>query len=138
MREEGVEEKIQFVWLISSDPPCKDDNTRFTITTASLKGLSDKLWTRYPCFSCWKTNDGSFHIFKVSRAGVVNRALQSLHGGSLEITLHPELTRVRSFGFFYLKSNVFSSLTQQSLNLQICLCFTLSFKIYIPTKKYFR
>ena len=52
---------------------------------------------------------------------------------------HPELTREReAFGFFYLKSNVFSTITQQSLDLQICLFHTFSFKMYMPTKKYLR
>ena len=34
-----------------------------------------------------------------------------------------------AFGFFYLKSNVFSSIPQQAFNLQICLFFTFSFKM---------
>ena len=49
--------------------------------------------------------------------------------------MHPELSRSReAFCFFYLKSNVFSSIIQQSLNLQICLFYTFSFKMYMPTK----
>jgi len=52
-------------------------------------------------------------------------------------SVHPELTReTDAIGFFYLKSNVFSSITQQSLDLQICLVYTFSFKMYMPTKKY--
>jgi len=49
----------------------------------------------------------------------------------------PELTRERSICFFYLKSNVFSSITQQTLDLQICLFYTFLFKMYMPTKKIF-
>ena len=37
-----------------------------------------------------------------------------------------------------LKSNVFSSITQQSLDLQSCLFFTFPFKMHMPTKKYLR
>ena len=53
---------------------------------------------------------------------------------NLWVTIHPGVKRVQSaeweaFGFFYLKSNVFSSITQQALNLQICLFFTFSFKM---------
>ena len=39
----STRENTVCVTVISSDPPCKNDNTRFTITTASLTGLSDKL-----------------------------------------------------------------------------------------------
>ena len=39
------------------------------------------------------------------------------------------------FGFFYLKSNVFWSIRQQSLNLRICWFYTFSFKMYMPPKK---
>ena len=49
--------------------------------------------------------------------------------------MHLELSRLReAFCFFYLKSNVVSSIIQQSLNLQICLFYTFSFKMYMPTK----
>ena len=50
----------------------------------------------------------------------------------------PNLPEREAFGFFDLKSNVFSSTVQQSLNLKICLCYTFSFKMYMPTKNYLR
>ena len=53
-----------------------------------------------------------------------------------EFTLN--LREREAFDFFYLKSNVFSTITQQSLDLQICLFYTFSFKMYMPTKKYLR
>ena len=34
--------------VISSDPPCKDGNARFT--RVLFKALSDQLWIRTPCF----------------------------------------------------------------------------------------
>ena len=34
--------------VTSSEPPCKDGNTRFT--AVPLKVLSDQVWTRYQCF----------------------------------------------------------------------------------------
>ena len=34
--------------LISSDPPCKNGNARFT--TVPFKNLSDQVWNRYSCF----------------------------------------------------------------------------------------
>jgi len=34
--------------VISSDPSCKDDNSRFT--TVPLKALSEQAWIRYQCF----------------------------------------------------------------------------------------
>ena len=37
------------VRVISSDPPCKDDNVRFA--TVPLKALSDQVWIRHQCFS---------------------------------------------------------------------------------------
>ena len=46
---------------------------------------------------------------------------------------HHELNE-REKHFFYLKSNVFSSITQQSLVLQICLFYAFSFKMYMPKK----
>jgi len=51
----------------------------------------------------------------------------------------PGLTREwEACGFFYLKSNVFWSIIQQSINLQICLFYIILFKMYMPTKKYIR
>jgi len=38
--------------LISSDPPCKNGNTRFT--TVPLKALSDQVWKRYSFFCIFK------------------------------------------------------------------------------------
>ena len=35
------------VSVISSDPPCKDDNARFT--TVPLKAVSDQILIRYEC-----------------------------------------------------------------------------------------
>ena len=46
-------------------------------------------------------------------------------------------TRVRGIRFFYLKSNVFWSIFQQSFNLRFCWFYTFSFKMYMPTEKYF-
>ena len=51
-------------------------------------------------------------------------------------TPHPGLTRVEAFGVIYLKSNLFWSVLQQSLNLRICLFYTFSFKTHMPPKKY--
>ena len=52
--------------------------------------------------------------------------------------LTPNKPERKTFGFFHLKSNVLSSITQQFLNLQICLFYTFSFKMYMPTKKIFK
>ena len=41
----NIEETVS---VISSDPPCKDGNARFT--TVLLKALSDQVWIRYACF----------------------------------------------------------------------------------------
>jgi len=49
---------------------------------------------------------------------------------------HPELTRERSIRFLLFEIKLFSSITQQSLDLQICLFVTFSFKMYIPTKTF--
>ena len=38
--------------VFSSDPTCKDYNSRFTMV--SLKALSDQVWIRHPCFSFFK------------------------------------------------------------------------------------
>ena len=52
--------------------------------------------------------------------------------------LTPNKPERKTFGFFHLKSNVLSSITQEFLNLQICLFYTFSFKMYMPTKKIFK
>ena len=51
---------------------------------------------------------------------------------------HPGLTRVSSIRFllFEIKRVLFCNST--SFNLRICLFYAFSFKMYIPTKKYFR
>ena len=38
--------------VISSDPPCKDGNTWFTMVP--LKDLSDQVWIRTSCICLWK------------------------------------------------------------------------------------
>ena len=38
--------------IISSDPPCKDDNAWFTMVP--LKGLTDQVWIRTSCICFWK------------------------------------------------------------------------------------
>jgi len=54
-----------------------------------------------------------------------------------EFTLN--LREREAFDFFYLKSNVFSTITQPSLDLEICLFYTFSFiYMYMPTKKNLR
>ena len=48
---------------------------------------------------------------------------------------HHELTRERNIRFLLFEiKRVFVYITQQSLNLQICLFYTSSFKMYMPTK----
>jgi len=45
--------------VISSDPPCKDGNARFT--RVLFKALSDQLWIRTPCF-CFRNCDFSAKV----------------------------------------------------------------------------
>ena len=56
----------------------------------------------------------------------------------LPLNLTPDQPEWAAFGFFYLKSNVFWSIIQQSFTLQICLSYTFPFKMYMPTKEYQR
>jgi len=44
--------KVTAVSVILNEPPCKDDNVRFT--TVSLKALSGQVKIRYSCFSLFK------------------------------------------------------------------------------------
>ena len=48
----------------------------------------------------------------------------------------PDWPEWAAFAFFYLKSNVFWSIIQQSFTFRICLFNTFSFKMHMPTKKY--
>ena len=62
-----------------------------------------------------------------------------LNSESCNIRLHPRLTRVSSIRFLLFEINrVLFYIFQQSFNLRICLFYTFSFKIQIPTKKWFR
>ena len=45
--EVGGSPPIVTVRVISSDPPCKDDNARFT--TVTLEAFSDQVLIRYEC-----------------------------------------------------------------------------------------
>ena len=72
--------------VISSDPPCKYGNARMynvKCTKVSLKPANENI-------SLNKQKDGYLiHTWSVKafKGTVVNQALPSLHGGSLEITL---------------------------------------------------
>ena len=83
------------VSVISGDPPCKDGKVRFT--TVPFKPLSDQYNGRYyGRNACGKIirfqNYEHFYLIcncsdKDIKSTVVNRALPSFHGGSLETTL---------------------------------------------------
>ena len=82
------------VGLILSDPPCKDDNARFTtVLLKLLKPLSDQKCGQYCRFFRFKVFNSdncrhSISIFDQTKLlRIVNQVLPSLHGDSLEITL---------------------------------------------------
>ena len=64
----------------------------------------------------------------------ISHCTQSGVEESFDQGTHRTNQREKHLDSFYLKSNVFLSIIQQSLNLQICLFYTYSFKMYMPTK----
>ena len=75
----GFESFIETVSIIKSDPPYKDGNVRFISGAGKLTGITMNIEKRqhlpYYC------SDKGF------TGNIVNRALSSLHGESLDITL---------------------------------------------------
>ena len=90
---------------------------QWPIYNDNLKALSVQVWIRYICF---------FKLFIFIW---------------IWYRFHPRQTRVRDIRFLLFQINrvlVYIYIIKQSFNLRICLFYTFSFKMYIPTKKHSR
>ena len=87
----------------SSYPLCKYGNARFTMMP--LTAMSDQVWIRHQVLVSLNYSFLICGFFAKGNGTVVNGALLSMHGGSLEITLTVPLSRISIFFINLLKSS---------------------------------